>query len=50
MTALTKEYNISDNGYEKYVKTEHSLPQLGHWQNWNSVKKTVIIPLPRKRL
>jgi hypothetical protein len=47
MTALAKEYNISDNGLRKiYKKLDIPLPQLGHWQKLQYGKKVKIIPLP----
>jgi hypothetical protein len=48
MTALAKEYNISDNGLRKICKKLNiPLPQLGHWQKLQFGKKVVIIPLPK---
>lgn len=48
MTALAKEYNISDNGLRKICKKLNiPLPQLGHWQKLQFGKKVIIIPLPK---
>lgn len=48
MTALAKEYNISDNGLRKICKKlDIPLPQLGHWQKLQFGKKVKIIPLPK---
>lgn len=48
MTALAKEYNISDNGLRKICKKlDIPLPQLGHWQKLQYGKKVKIIPLPK---
>lgn len=48
MTALAKEYNISDNGLRKICKKlDIPLPQLGHWQKLQYGKKVKTIPLPK---
>lgn len=48
MTALAKEYNISDNGLRKICKKlDIPLPQLGHWQKLQFGKKVKTIPLPK---
>lgn len=48
MTALAKEYNISDNGLRKICKKlDIPLPQLGHWQKLQYGKKVKIIPLQK---
>lgn len=48
MTALAKEYNISDNGLRKICKKlDIPLPQLGHWQKLQYGKEVKIIPLPK---
>lgn len=48
MTALAKEYNISDNGLRKICKKLNiPLPELGHWQKIQYGKKVKIIPLPK---
>ena len=48
MTALAKEYNISDNGLRKICKKlDIPLPQLGHWQKLQYGKKVKKIPLPK---
>lgn len=47
MTALAKEYSISDNGLRKICKKLNiPLPQLGHWQKLQFGKKVTILPLP----